>query len=63
METMKKMSFEDVSLAESSVTVKLSQIQKRCSELLDEPELDCDGLSLEDTSSIELDDNCPYSRG
>ena len=63
MDTMKKLSFDEVSLAESSVAFKLSEIQKRCSELLDEPELDCDGLSLEDTSSIELDDNCPYSRG
>jgi len=59
----KKMSFDNVPLSESSITVKLVEIQKRCSDLINEPEIDTGGLSLEDTCSIEFDDNCPYSRG
>jgi len=63
MDTMKKLSFDEVSLAESSVAFKLSEIQKRCSELLDDPEPESGGLSLEDTNIVDPDKNCPYSRG
>ncbi len=30
--------YDDVPLSESNVSLKLSEIQKRCSELLDEPD-------------------------
>jgi len=57
------MSFDDVPLSESSVTLKLAEIQKRCSDLINDPELESGGLTLEDPSCIELDKNSPYSRG
>jgi len=63
MERMFKMSFDEVPLSESSVTLKLSEIQKRCSDLLNDPESEIGGLTLEEPSSIEFDKNCPYSRG
>ena len=55
--------FKDVPLAESSVSLKLSEIQKRCSELLQDSEA-LDGLSLESELPVvapECDD--PYNRG
>jgi len=63
MERRIKMSFDDVPLSESSVTLKLAEIQKRCSELIADPESDIGGLTLEDPSSFEIDKNFPYSRG
>jgi hypothetical protein len=63
MERRTKMSFDDVPLSESSVTLKLAEIQKRCSELIKDPEFECGGLALEDPSSFESDKNFPYSRG
>ena len=57
------MSFDDVPLSESSVTLKLAEIQKRCSELIKDPEFEFGDLALEDPSSFELDKNFPYSRG
>ena len=50
----------DTPLSESSVTLKLEEIQKRCSELMDEP----DGLlelSLED-AVLEPESGDPYNR-
>jgi hypothetical protein len=58
-----KMSFDDVPLSETSVTLKLAEIQKRCSELISDPELEIGGLALEDPISVELDKNFPYGRG
>ena len=40
--------FNDIPLSESNVSLKLEEIRRRCSELLDEPDL-LDGLSLEDS--------------
>jgi hypothetical protein len=63
MEKIEKMSFDDVPLSESSVTLKLAEIQKRCSDLISDPETEIGALSLEDPSGIEFDKNYPYSRG
>lgn len=51
---------KDVPLSESSVTLKLELIQRRCSELLDSPD-ELEGLSLEEpVAEVESDD--PYNR-
>ena len=50
----------DNPLSESSVTLKLEEIQKRCSELMDDPEGLAE-LTLEETA-IEPDANDPYNR-
>jgi len=63
MERRTRMSLDDVPLSESSVTLKLAEIQKRCSELIKDPEIEFAGLELEDPSSLEFDKNFPYSRG
>ena len=50
----------DTPLSQSSVTLKLEEIQRRCSELMDEP----DGLSdltLEDPV-LEPESGDPYNR-
>lgn len=52
---------DDVPLSESSVSLKLADIQKRCSRLLEEPE-ELDGLSLEDPAFV-TDESNPYNRG
>ena len=52
---------EDIPLSESNVSLKLADIQKRCSQLLSEPD-ELDGLSLEDPVSVE-DQGNPYNRG
>jgi hypothetical protein len=52
---------KDVPLSESSVTLKLELIQRRCSELLDSPDA-FEGLSLEDESAVEVKSNDPYNR-
>ena len=57
------MSFVDVPLSESSVTLKLSEIQKRCSELMNDSESEFGDLSLVDHHNAEFDRNNPYSRG
>ena len=57
---MKKKS-DDIPLSESNVSLKLADIQKRCSELLDDPD-QFGGLSLEEPSAV-ADSNNPYSRG
>ncbi len=46
-------------LSESSVTLKLSLIQKRCSELMNEP--DALGLSLEEVEASSQDNGDPYN--
>lgn len=52
---------ENIPLSESNVSLKLADIQKRCSQLLTEPD-ELDGLSLEDPVSVE-DQGNPYNRG
>lgn len=56
-----KHDFDDVPLSESSVSLKLADIQKRCTELLDGPD-ELTGLSLED-APIAPDSGNPYDRG
>ena len=51
----------DTPLSQSSVTLKLSEIQKRCRDLMDEP----DGLTelcLEDDPRGGVHDSDPYNR-
>ena len=55
------MEFQDAPLSESNVSLKLADIQKRCSEMLSEPETMLE-LTLEEPS-IEPDNNNPYNRG
>ncbi len=50
----------DVPLAESNISLKLADIQRRCSQLISEP--DSLGLTLEEPLA-EMDDNNPYNRG
>ena len=52
---------EDTPLSESNVSLKLADIQRRCSELINDPD-EFGGLSLEEPS-LESDGNNPYSRG
>jgi hypothetical protein len=56
-----KKDFDDIPLSQSNVSLKLADIQKRCSELINDPS-EFEGLSLED-SSAEPDANNPYKRG
>lgn len=52
--------FKDMSLAESNVTLRLSEIQRRCADLLDEP----GGLELSLEEPLEKPDTGnPYDRG
>ena len=52
----------DVPLSESSVSLKLELIQRRCSELLDSPDA-FDGLSLEDDEpAADRETGDPYNR-
>ena len=53
--------FDDVPHSQSNVSLRLADIQKRCSQLLDEPG-ESTGLSLEEPT-VEPDKNNPYSRG
>ena len=53
--------FNDTPLSESNVSLKLADIQKRCSDLIEESD-DLGGLSLEDPV-VEPDNNNPYNRG
>jgi len=53
--------FKDIPLSESNVSLKLADIQRRCSELLSEPDTTTD-LTLEEPI-IEPDKNNPYNRG
>lgn len=51
----------DIPLSESNVSLKLADIQRRCSELLQESGDEL-GLSLEDPVST-TDNSNPYNRG
>ena len=53
--------FKDVPLSQSNVSLKLADIQKRCSELMEDSD-DSLGLTLEDPD-ISVDDSNPYNRG
>ena len=59
MKTPEKVSEMDDSSAETSVSLKLEEIKRRCSELMDEPD-SLSGLTLEDASA-ELGVNDPYN--
>ena len=53
--------FDDIPLSQSNVSLKLADIQKRCSQLLDEPN-ELTTLSLEEPV-VEPDNNNPYNQG
>ena len=54
---------KDVPLAESNVSLKLAEIQKRCSDLLQEPH-SLDDLTLEEEVLTVVPDGAdPYNRG
>ena len=53
--------YEDIPLSQSNVSIKLADIQKRCSDLIDDTD-GHGGLSLEDPI-VESDSNNPYKRG
>ena len=61
-ESMNK-DIKQVPLAESSVSLKLSKIQRRCAELINDPQ--ASELSLVDAtgSHPEVDSYDPYDRG
>ncbi len=61
MDSRMKQEFDNIPLAESNVSLKLADIQKRCSELIQHPD-EFGGLSLEDPAD-EADNNNPYNRG
>ena len=50
----------DTPLSQSSVSLKLEEIQKRCSELMDEPE-GLSELTLEE-ATLEPESSDPYNR-
>ena len=52
---------DEVPLSESNVSLKLADIQKRCSQLLSDPD-ELDGLSLEEPALVR-DESNPYNRG
>jgi hypothetical protein len=60
MKNTKENNTMDGTLSESSVSLKLSLIQKRCSELMDEP--DSLGLSLEDAEQSTQNSGDPYNQ-
>lgn len=54
--------YKDVPLAESNVSLRLAEIQKRCSDLLQEP--DALDLTLEEEALTIVPDGAdPYNRG
>ena len=53
--------FKDIPLSKSNVSLKLADIQKRCSDLIDDSDT-LGGLSLEEPV-VEPVNNNPYSRG
>ena len=61
MEGKMEKDFKDIPLSESQVSLKLAEIQRRCSELLEESG-DSLELSLEEPIS-RPDDNNPYNHG
>jgi hypothetical protein len=61
MDSRMKQDFQNIPLAESNVSLKLADIQKRCSELIQDSD-EFGGLSLEEPVA-EADNNNPYNRG
>ncbi len=61
MESKMDKDFDDIPLSQSNVSLRLADIQKRCSELLDESG-ELTRLSLEEPT-VEPDKNNPYNRG
>ena len=53
--------FKDIPLSESNVSLKLADIQKRCSELLNDASEELE-LTLEEPLLV-TDDGNPYNRG
>jgi len=53
--------FDEIPLSQSNVSLKLADIQKRCSELIDDPDY-LGGLALEEPVA-EPDTNNPYNHG
>ena len=62
MEATMDKDFDHIPLSHSSVSLKLADIQKRCSVLLDEPG-ELTELSLEEPSVQPVDNDNPYDRG
>jgi hypothetical protein len=56
-----KQDYDDTPLSQSNVSIKLADIQKRCSQLIEDPD-ELGSLSLEEPA-IEADNNNPYNRG
>lgn len=56
-----KKNYEDIPLSQSNVSLKLADIQKRCSDLIDDTD-ELGGLSLEEPV-VAPDINNPYKRG
>jgi hypothetical protein len=54
--------FNDIPLAESNVSLKLADIQRRCTQLLEETGDELE-LSLEEPVLAQDDGSNPYSRG
>lgn len=61
MESKMKQDMDEVPLSESNISLKLADIQKRCSQLLSDPD-ELNGLSLEDPTAV-ADESNPYNRG
>jgi hypothetical protein len=53
--------FKDIPRSQSNVSLKLADIQKRCSDLIDDPDY-LGALSLEEPVA-EPDNSDPYGRG
>lgn len=53
--------FKDIPLSQSNVSLKLADIQRRCSDLIEDPD-NMSGLSLEEPAVLP-DNNNPYNRG
>ena len=63
MERNMEKDFDNVPLSQSNVSLRLADIQKRCSQLLGESG-ECTGLSLEDSKTEPPTNNHdPYDRG
>lgn len=60
-ETLMEKEFNDTPLSESNVSLKLADIQKRCSQLLNGTSDELE-LTLEEPL-LEPDDGNPYNRG
>lgn len=53
--------FNNIPLSESNVSLRLADIQKRCSDLIEDPD-ELGDLSLEEPAG-KPDNNNPYNRG